>query len=218
MKKILIFYSLLLLICPKIFAQDKNNIWVIGLGTTAVDFYPTNESEVITGNPEGLGNQFFNVNDHWNKFGIPKINISRYLWKRFSADISFSMHKINKIGNTKIRAISYQSLDGGLQFSILKDNYKFYPYISVGGGYTWLDKKRAGTFNGGLGITYWFSDQFGINAMGLYKTSPEKHPQVLQHLNYAASIVFRFGSKQKEIDCLNCLKKEIPEKLTSDKQ
>lgn len=201
---------LLLFVCPKNYAQDSNNLWIIGLGSNAVDFYPTNESGTITGNYTGLGSQLFNVNDHWNKFGLPKVSITRYLSKRFSADISFAMNKIKKIGNNKINSISYQTVDIGLQYSILKDNYKFYPYISIGGGYTWLDNKEAATFNGGLGITYWFSDQFGINGMGNYKSSFENHPKILTHLFYSASIVFRFRSKKKDIDCKDCLEiKEI---------
>jgi len=201
MKKITFLIFLLLLVTYKNYAQDKNNIWVIGIGANAVDFYPTNGSEHITGNKTGLGSQFFNVNDHWNQNGIPKINITRYLWKRFSVDVSFSMNKIKKIGDKKISAISYHTIDGGIQYSIIKDIHKFNPYISVGGGYTWIDKKGAGTINGGLGTTYWFSDQFGLNGAAIYKYSPNKYPNVLQHLYYSASAVFRFGSKKININC-----------------
>ncbi len=208
MKKIFIFYSLLLFVCHDNYAQDSNNLWIIGLGTNAVDFYPTNESETITGNQAGLGSQLFNVNDHWNKFGLPKINITRYLSKRFSADISFAMNKIKIIGEHKIDEISYQTIDARLQYSFLKDNYKFSPNISIGIGRTWLDNIGSETLNGGLGITYWFTEQFGINGMASYKYTLGKQPKILQHLCYSASIVFRFGSKKEDINCEDCLKKE----------
>ncbi len=192
LKFILIMFGLFSF--AKGFSQNEDQKWVIGVGLNAIDFYPTSEPFLITGNNSGLGSQIFNLRDHWNQFGFPKLHVTRHIWKRFALDAAFTMNQITKIGDYKIPKISYHAIDGSVQFSILKDNSKYYPYVFAGGGYTWIDKKGAGTFNGGIGLTYWFSKKFGVNGHGMYKYSPPEYPNVLQHFNYSISLVYRLST------------------------
>jgi len=183
------------------YAQNKEQKWVIGVGMNAVDFYPTNEPTIITGNKNGFGNEMFNVNDHWNQFGFPKIHVTRHLWERFAFDAAFTFNNITQMGDNVIPKITYHAIDGSVQFSILKNNQKVYPYLFAGGGYTWIDKKGAGTFNSGFGITIWIIENFGINGHAMYKYSPPEYPNVLQHFNYSMSLVYRIGGGKRRLKC-----------------
>ncbi len=178
------------------YSQDEENKWVIGLGMNAIDFFPSNGIGQITGNFNGFGNELFNVEDHWNQSGHPKINISRHIWKNFSLDLAYTRNKIYNIGDMRVDDLSFSAFDLSVQYNILKDTEKFKPYLSIGTGYTSIDDKSAGTFNTGLGIKYWFSDQFGVNADAAYKYAELDFPMV-QHFQYSISIIHRFGSGRR---------------------
>ena len=75
LKRVLLI-ALVVVFANNVNAQDKDNRWVIELGTNAVDFYPTGadtdnglvptpfdgDDAMATG---GFGEDFFNA-DHWN--------------------------------------------------------------------------------------------------------------------------------------------------------
>ncbi len=199
--KTLIILLIILSAIQNSYSQNDENKWVIGIGSNATDFFPSNEIGDVTGNYNGLGNELFNVNDHWNQFGLPKINITRHIWKRLSVDLAYSRNKISKIGDFRVDDLPYNSIDLSLQYSILKDNSKYYPYVLIGAGYTVIDEKGSATFNSGIGVTYWFADQFGVNGDAMFKYATLDYP-IIQHFQYSISIVHRFGSGRGNKDCV----------------
>jgi hypothetical protein len=108
---------LLIITLPSVFAQNEENKWVIGIGSNAIDFFPSNEIGDVTGNYNGFGNELFNVNDHWNLFGLPKINVTRHVWKNISLDLTYNRNKISKMGGFPENNLSYSSVDLSLQYS-----------------------------------------------------------------------------------------------------
>ncbi len=189
----------LLCLCSFVsFAQNQEYKWSVGLGVNAIDFFPTGESSFKTGNTGGRFNEIFNINDHWNKAGIPKLSVSRHLWRRFSVEASFLSNTIKHIGDFEVDDLSYRALDATIHYSILKKNTTWHPYIASGAGYTWVDDKGAGTFNFGFGMDYWFSRNWGLNLNGLWKYSPPEYENVLEHFAYSFSILYRFDGRSRD--------------------
>ncbi len=84
------------------------------------------------------------------------------------------------------------------------------PYVAVGGGYTFLDDIGAGTFNGGLGINFMFSDFVGLNVQSTYKHSFDEARQ-LPHFQHALGVVVKFGGKDTDKDGIYDKDDECPE-------
>jgi len=180
-------------------AQDKNNPWAIGFGANAVDFYPTNSN--IPGHGAWF-NEFANADDHYNIIpAITKLYVGKYLADGFSFEAAGSINKISKIGDNSVSDLSYFSLDGGVKYDINNVIGKtgwFDPYASVGGGYTWLDSKGTGTFNGGLGANVWFNDNLGLNIESKYKHTFES--SIIQHFQHSLGVIIKFGGTDTDGD------------------
>ncbi|MDV7186473.1 OmpA family protein [Lutibacter sp. TH_r2] len=185
-------------------AQDKNNPWQIGFGVNAVDFYPTNAEGMISpaGFSTGWGDEFFNADDHYNMIpAITKITVGKYLADGFSFEVGGSLNKIEHIGNVSASDLSYFGVDGAVKYDL---NYAFGetgwfdPYLTVGGGYTWMDDWDTGTFNGGVGFNLWFNDNIGLNLETRYKHTFESN--ITQHFQHAAGIVIKFGGTDTDGD------------------
>jgi hypothetical protein len=74
-------------------------------------------------------------------------------------------------------------------------NKKIDPSIHIGGGYTWIgDELNAGTLNGGLGLTYWFTEMVGLSWRSTYKQSFEDiREDMPSHMQHFAGLTFKFG-------------------------
>ncbi|HSQ46103.1 MAG TPA: thrombospondin type 3 repeat-containing protein, partial [Lutibacter sp.] len=208
MKKII--FSLFLLGVITANAQDKNNPWSIGIGVNAVDFYPTNA------NAPGLGgwfDEYFNAGDHYNILpAVSKITVGKYLANGFTLEAAGTLNKISKMGDNSVDDLMYFGADAALKFSlnsVLEGSSWFDPYVSVGGGYTWLDKFGTPTVNGGAGFNLWFSDNIGLNVESKYKHSFED-AEILQHFQHSVGIVLKFGGTDTDGDGINDKNDECP--------
>lgn len=178
-------------------AQDENNPWQASVGFNAVDLYPVGDDAPLG----DFFDEYFNLTDHWNIVPVlSTFTISRYLGDDFSFGVSGSINKINKIGDASADDLTYMALNGILKYDVgaVVDLGKFDPYLGVGGGYTWVDKIGAGTFNGILGVNYWFNDQFGITAQSTYKHSFEDY--VPKHFEHMLGVSVKFGGKDTDGD------------------
>ncbi|NOY47713.1 MAG: OmpA family protein [Chlorobi bacterium] len=179
-------------------AQDNNNPWQISFGINAVDFYPV-------GDDSPLGtyfDEFFNVNDHYNIVGsLSTVTAAKYLGDGFSLGVTGSVNRINKIGDTPTRALSYISTDAIIKYSFsgLLNSDKFEPYLGIGGGYTWVNKLGAGTFNGSLGFNYWFTDNFGLYIQSTYKHAFD-NSNIAKHFQHSVGVTIQFGGKDTDGD------------------
>ena len=169
MKKII--FSLFLIGAITANAQDKNNPWAIGIGVNAVDFYPTNVD--IPAGYGGWFDEYFNAGDHYNIVpAVSKITVGKYLADGFTLEAAGSLNKISKSGDLSVHDLTYFGLDAALKYSlnnVIGKTSWFDPYVSVGGGYTWLDEFGTPTVNGGAGFNIWFNDNIGLNVESKYK-------------------------------------------------
>ncbi len=180
-------------------AQDENNPWALGLGVNAVDFYPTNSGLVGHGN---WFDEFVNAGDHYNILpSVSKLTVGRYLNDGFSIEAAGTLNKITKVGDNTIAEVTYYGLDGAVKYDLNKiigDSW-VNPYASVGGGYTWLGNSGTATFNGGLGIDFWLSENVGLNLETKYKHTFESN-NIAQHFQHSIGIIVKFGGVDTDGD------------------
>ncbi len=193
----LIVVGLLVLGFNNVQAQNEDNPWMIGFGINAIDVYPTNDNSANY--PTGsFGSEFFNVNDHWNVVpSISYVSVSRYIGDNFTFGARGSLNRITKLGDLSVDNLSYYAIDGSVKYNILK-NTKIEPYLEVGGGYTWVDEIGAGTLNGALGATWWFSENVGFNAQFGYKHAFEDYG--VKHFQHLFGLNIRFGGTDTDGD------------------
>ena len=190
------------------FAQDKNNPWAITIGTNAVDPYPVGEDA-----PQGAFlDEYFNLTDHWNIMpAISTVSVGKYLDDGFTFTATGSLNRLTKFGTNlnpdgseagtnKVDDLMYYALDGRISYSFMDliKSKKVDPSLGVGGGYTWVDSVGAGTLNGSLGVTYWFSEKLGINVQSTYKHAFEDY--LPKHFQHSAGLVFKFGGTDTDGD------------------
>jgi hypothetical protein len=99
---------------------------------------------------------------------------------------------------------NYYAVDGVINYSLMSliKSKKIDPSIHIGGGYTWIgDELNAGTLNGGLGLTYWFTEMVGLSWRSTYKQSFEDvRAEMPSHMQHFAGLTFKFGGKDTDGD------------------
>ncbi|WP_372795018.1 OmpA family protein [Lutibacter sp.] len=180
-------------------AQDKNNPWAIGIGVNAVDFYPTNPG--ISGHGAWF-DEYFNTSDHYNILpAVSKITVGKYLAGGFSIEAAGTLNKITKVGDNSVSDLAYFGLDGALKYNfnnMARETSWFDPYVTLGGGYTWLDDLGVATANGGLGFNIWLSDNIGLNVESKYKHTFDS--EIVQHFQHSLGLVIKFGGTDSDGD------------------
>lgn len=193
----LLVVGLLLIGFNNIQAQDENNPWQVSFGVNAIDVYPTNDQDAAY--PTGaLFDEYFNVNDHWNILpSISYVSVSKYVGDGFSLGVRGSLNRISKLGDVSADDLSHYAVDGTLKYNLLKDR-KIIPFIEIGGGYTWVNEIGSGTANGGIGASYWFTDNIGLSVQTSYKHAFEDYG--VKHFQHLAGISIKFGGTDTDGD------------------
>ncbi len=199
-------------------AQDSNNPWAISFGANAVDGGRVSAASKV----EDQFSQYFNAKKYWNIIpSVSYINVSRHVGNNFSFGVTGSVNKIDKfvgermydpITNTNEYQVAnpgdlmYYGIDGVIKYSfmdMLKSKW-LDPSAHVGGGYTFMGDASAGTVNGGLGLTFWFTEQVGLSLQSTYKHSFDEtrtpDVDVASHLQHFAGLTFKFGGKDTDGD------------------
>lgn len=198
-------------------AQDDNNKWAISFGVNAVDTRVSAASRL-----EDQLSQYFNATDNWNILpSLSYVNVSRYVGSGFSFGATGSVNRITKFVNPRPFLdggdytvsnpgdLSYYAIDGQLRYSLMEliGSKWFDPSLHLGGGYTWLDDVASGgTVNGGLGVTFWFSENVGIQFQSTYKHSFDERAErgmdgnMPSHMQHFAGLTFKFGGKDTDGD------------------
>ena len=191
-------------------AQDSNNPWAITFGANAVDTRVSAASKL-----EDQFSQYFNAKDNWNILpSVSYLNVSRYVGSNFSFGVTGSINKISRYVLPRVGQGPYTVVNPGDKNYYAADaviNYSFMnliksktidPSIHIGGGYTWIgDDLHAGTLNGGLGLTYWFTETVGLSLRSTYKQSFEDiRADMPSHMQHFAGITFKFGGSDRDGD------------------
>jgi len=215
----LLFTLMLLVSFTNVNAQDEDNPWAISFGINAVDVYPVGEDA-----PQGdYFDEFFNASDHWSILpSLSTISVSKYVGNNFTVQAGGSINKITNWGqfetnagdvNVNVNDLSYYALDANVKYNFadLLNSKRFEPAIGIGGGYTWIEEGKynnnnvngnkaigAGTLNGSLGLTYWFTENLGLFVESKYKHSFEDY--LTKHFQHSAGFTVKFGGKDSDGD------------------
>ena len=199
-------------------AQDSNNPWAVSFGANGVD---TKVSMIAQ--DKLLFEELVNVQGNWNILpSVSYLNVSRYVGDSFSFGLTGSVNRINKWVNisplstgtnsTHIHDVvnpgdlSYYGIDATVKYSfmeLLKSKW-LDPSAHIGGGYTFFGDASAGTVNGGLGLTFWFTENVGLQFQSTYKHSFDDNRvanlDVPTHIQHFAGLTFKFGGKDTDGD------------------
>ena len=205
-----IFVAVLMALGLNAQAQDSNNPWAISFGANAVD--------TRAGASDKFADKFdqpFAVGESWNILpSVSYLSVSKHVGSGFTFGVTGSVNKISKLTTldpidtqygknyvvTNPGNLAYYAADGPIRYSFMNlINSKIIdPSRHVGGGYTWFGDQNTGTVNGGLGLTFWFSEQVGLALQSTYKHSfADITPSHMQHL---AGLAFKFGGKDTDGD------------------
>lgn len=190
---ILYFFSI-----QTIYSQTKNTPWTTSFGTNVVN-NPVRSQIIDKG-------RFKTWN--WNAAGF-RLATGRLLTNKISLEAVASLNTVSENYEHLETNYTYISFDGMFRYQLTKGLDDLDPYITLGGGYTWLDKIGAGTANIGGGINLWVSPKFGFNIQTVYKYAFEEYG--LQHFQHSAGMVFRFGGIDSDNDGINDDKDRCPE-------
>ncbi|MEY4011732.1 MAG: hypothetical protein RIT22_856 [Bacteroidota bacterium] len=202
-------------------AQDSNNPWAFSFGVNAID----------TKTSAGGGNNWldrhfsqpFAVKDNWNILpAVTYIGVSKYVGDNFSFGVSGSLNKVSKFVSFNPTAaghdtrgyvvtnpgdLMYYGIDATVKYSlqsVIKSKV-IDPSLSVGGGYSFLGDASYGTINTGAGVTFWFSENVGLELATKYKKSYGDRvtagiPDAPSFFQHTAGLVFKFGGTDTDKD------------------
>ena len=194
-------------------AQDSNNPWAVSFGVNGVD---TKVSAVGNDSPKWI--QLVNANENWNILpAVSYLNVSRYVGDGFSFGVAGSVNKIDKWVDRDFSTtatdivsnpgdLSYYGIDATVKYSFMEmiGTKWFDPSAHIGGGYTFFGDASAGTVNGGLGLTFWVTENVGLQFQSTYKHSFDDervaNADVPTHIQHFAGITFKFGGKDTDGD------------------
>jgi len=178
-------------------AQDKNHPWLVKLGVSAVDFYPTGQQKDHSFASDKLFKDYFNL-DHYNAaYAISDVRVGHYLGNNFSLIGSLKLNKITKLGNINTD-LAYINANLDVKYAICDNKKAFQPYIFAGGGYNWVENNNAGDLNGGLGLEYWLSDNIGLYVESGYHHTFDN--SVAPYFQHGLGIAIRFGGVDTDGD------------------
>lgn len=209
-----LFAALLLVAAFSTQAQDSNNKWAITFGANAVDGGRVSAASKL----EDQFSQYFDADRYWNILpSVSTLGVSRYVGDNFSFGVTGSVNKISKMVGERPTVpgdypvvnpgdLNYYSADAVVKYSFMNllKSKVIDPSAHIGGGYTWFGDASAGTLNGGLGLTLWFTEQVGLSWVSTYKHSFDDtrlpNVDVPSHLQHAAGLTFKFGAKDTDGD------------------
>ena len=201
-----ILVAVLLAMGLNTYAQDTDNPWAISFGVNAVDTRAGASDDFAD-----KFNQPFKIKESWNILpSVSYLNVSRSVGNGFTFGVTGSVNKIDKLtireavgtGYDVVNPgdLTYYGADGIIKYSFMNaiNSKVIDPSLHIGGGYTWMGDYDTGTVNGGLGLTFWFSETVGLALQSTYKHGfADAIPDHFQHF---AGLTFKFGGKDTDGD------------------
>lgn len=184
MKRILLL-ALIVCLSSSAMGQTKDQKWVVGLSGSFVNF-----------GDDGVNNA---IQERFN-FQVPKLNVTRYLWKGFSIDAGVTLSVLDELDGFYRNSFNYFSVDYGLKydFNLSEENLVPYFYIGgsiIGGPSTITGAVATPTLNLGFGGTYWITHHWGLNVQGLYKYSQPDYESMRSHSQVSVGLVYSLSPR-----------------------
>ncbi len=211
------------------FAQTTNNPWLIGVGAHGVNHVVGGGGlNKFFDNLTSKG--LYSVNNYTITPPLSKLTVARNLSKGLVLDWQTTVGNVdNKRFGMGKEFMLMTGLGLQFKFASLWDEESWFdPYVRVGANYlrhdyTGLkfprkdlnanqtvnyydnDKALTGpanhfTASGGLGSNFWLSKNFGLGIQGDYVTTPGNKSDVANFWQASASVLFRFGNRDKDKD------------------
>lgn len=123
----------------------------------------------------------------------PRLNLTYNFTGNLFLDAAFSF---NVIPDTEIfikNEIDYSTAELNLRYNFLNQRNPIKPYILVGGSLIQGIKSDM-AFNVGSGVTYWMSDNYGVNAQIMFKQLLEESLTQASHTYFSFGLVIRLKS------------------------
>ena len=216
--------ALALTVATSVSAQTTENKWLIGVGAHGV-----NHAAINGEFGESVKNlrAAFTLNNYTITPPLSKLTVARNLNKFFVIDWQTSVGNVdNKRIRPNLSGVEGQIMDKefflmtglGLQFKfngLWNENSWFDPYVRVGANYLrhdYSNSERAynkeGGFmkadhfaaNGGLGINFWITKNFGIGVQQDYVVTPFEKTTISDFWQSSATLNFRFGNTDRDKD------------------
>lgn len=131
--------------------------------------------------------------DNWQaNWGPTKLSVGIPLSERLSLFPTASFGKANFTGLNQDRSFWNADLNGKFDLTLTR----LQPYVMLGGGASRINEKTYGAFNGGLGLTFWVMEGFGLNA----QTNFYAVPSFENYFQNSMGIVFRTGGGPRDSD------------------
>ena len=216
--------ALALTVATSVSAQTTENKWLIGVGAHGV-----NHAAINGEFGESVKNlrAAFTLNNYTITPPLSKLTVARNLNKYFVVDWQTSVGNVdNKRIRPNLSGVEGQIMDKefflmtglGLQFKfngLWNETSWFDPYVRVGANYLrhdYSNSERAynkeGGFmkadhfaaNGGLGINFWITKNFGIGVQQDYVVTPFEKTTISDFWQSSATLNFRFGNTDRDKD------------------
>lgn len=200
MKRLVLLLTVITLSClsQTIHAQDVHSPWTASLSTNAINnpfrTFPGDEGRFKTWN--------------WEAAGF-KGGISRHLTGKLSFEGTLTLTGIKQNFIDVNEKFSLIALDGLLKYN-LSNSFTVNPYVTFGGGLTWVDTLgKSFTVDAGVGLNVWLTYNFGLTGQTMYKQAIQEFG--ISYYQHSVGIIFKFGGSDndndgivnKEDDCPN---------------
>ena len=221
--------ALALTVASTAFAQTTSNPWLIGVGAHGENHVAQANNFSNTFAARNLTKTLFNMNNFSITPPLSKLTVARNVNKYFVVDLQASVGNVdNKKFATDKEFFLMAGL--GLQFKInglWNEDSWFDPYLRVGANYLRHDYSGVTfprtdihgnvytEYNGdgdttgkanhfalatGLGSNFWITKNFGLGVQGDYVSTPGDKTVVPNFWQASASLLFRFGNRDKDKD------------------
>lgn len=222
--------ALALTVATTAFAQTTSNPWLIGVGAHGENHKAQANNFSNTFGAQNLTKRLFNLNNFSITPPLSKLTVARNINKYLVLDLQASVGNVgNKKFNMDKEFFLMAGLGLQFKFnSLWNEESWFDPYARVGANYLRHDysgltfprtdamgtsyyptyngngdltgKKNFFAVSTGLGSNFWITKNFGLGIQGDYVTTPGDKSNVANFWQASASLLFRFGNRDRDKD------------------
>jgi hypothetical protein len=168
--KLSLAFLLFLLFTVVIKAQNNDEKWTFGLSFASAMYFEQDSDKI--------GGTFVHQ--------TPRVSISRYFVKNITLEASFATSVFD--------SQKYTTFDGVARYDFGNSYDNIVPYILLGGSLISAEQLTP-TLNFGVGNTFWFAPNYGVNFQLMYKFSEDKFTTQFSHLYPSIGLVYSFKSR-----------------------